>query len=231
MVKGEDDSVYVRYAIETELLSPTRKFGVPITRELAKKEEFASPVIWIIEGKDEKGNTIVSGTAFSLYGVGVVSSKHTFVNPQAQSVKFWEISNAFKRHLSSRIQGYRSHPQYDLTVLDCAVNHIGSFKRGESGLLNIGDEAWVMGFPRYHSPGDSLFIVSTKIAQKRKISLVNYLLTTADIAEGNSGGPLLDNKGFAIGVVLFDPSNASLPRGAIDIQHIGEVLTSSIHYF
>ena len=90
---------------------------------------------------------------------------------------------------------------------------------GDSASANVGDRIVVFGFPataefNSRNPLESTFtqgiISASKYSEGKDFSI---LQTDAKISEGSSGGPLLDNKGNAIGIITFQTGAGNRDAG------------------
>jgi S1-C subfamily serine protease len=93
-------------------------------------------------------------------------------------------------------------PTLDAAVLkaDLPMGRAGVARIGSSSAMQMGDEVYAMGAPRKLRFSLSRGIVSHV---GRHFDGVHYLQTDLPINTGNSGGPLLNDRGELVGIVSF----------------------------
>jgi hypothetical protein len=200
------------------------KYGVPIQGKAANDLRLLEGAIWVVLGKDQKGNIIKTGTAFSLQGIGVVSCGHVFRDPKdtGLSIHKWEILSAYNPHDLFPLIEFTNHPHIDLAILHFNAPLPTSLQRSKCK-IKTRDPVTVIGFPEWNTIGDKIFQDPGRVSQTKTISGVDHILTNRNIGEGNSGGPLLDNEGLVIGVVVYGSKSPGLPNSGIEIKHIDQV--------
>jgi RNA-directed DNA polymerase len=228
MIRGEDDDIYARLVLRTQAFSGTFKKGVSIWGRLAKPG-FVEHALWIVLGKDDGGRIVTSGTAFSLRGIGTVSASHVFKDKSATGfkVRSWYLISAIDPGKEYRIESIRDSNRLDLAIVELPVLPIRGVLIPDRGALSTGDPISVVGFPQWNTSADKLFMAGASISQLKIVSLGEYILTTALIREGNSGGPIFNSAGMVVGVALYDSTSSIAPNGGISIRHIDEVSLST----
>ena len=93
----------------------------------------------------------------------------------------------------------------DLALLKIDVNHeLPTIPLGDSESLRVGEWVIAIGNPLVYDHTVTVGVVSAKgrklLGLSRDVSLDNYIQTDAAINRGNSGGPLLNVRGEAIGI-------------------------------
>ena len=89
--------------------------------------------------------------------------------------------------------------------------------------LNTGDDVYAIGAPKSMAYTITKGIISAK---ERKIGKYKYIQTDAAINEGNSGGPLLDDKGRVIGINTLKMSDSEGIGLAIPMTVVSDFLKS-----
>jgi Do/DeqQ family serine protease len=107
------------------------------------------------------------------------------------------------REYSARMVG--SDPDTDLALIKVTADHsLPVIPLGESSSLRVGDWVLAIGNPLAYEHTVTVGVVSAKgrklWAMNRDSSLDNFIQTDAAINRGNSGGPLLNAHGEAIGI-------------------------------
>ena len=88
----------------------------------------------------------------------------------------------------------------DIAVLQADDMRVGAVSIGDSDRLRVGDLVFAVGYPLGLQESLSLGIISGLGRSDSNASLQNFIQTDAAINSGNSGGPLLDSRGYLIGV-------------------------------
>lgn len=88
----------------------------------------------------------------------------------------------------------------DIAVLQADNLRVRSVSIGDSDNLRVGDLVFAVGYPLGLEESLSLGIISGLGRSDSNASLQNFIQTDAAINTGNSGGPLLDSRGYLIGV-------------------------------
>lgn len=123
---------------------------------------------------------------------------------------------------------------HDLAVL--AVEDLGLEPVAVGEDLSIGDRATFMGFPAggpFQAKGavvQSLRAVSVQNIYGADASPLQIYQLGADVQQGNSGGPLLDDEGRLVGVV-FAKAKGDTPVGyALSLKVVGPVIEDASGY-
>jgi serine protease Do len=98
-----------------------------------------------------------------------------------------------------------SDPDTDLALIKISADHsLPVIPLGDSGTLRVGDWVLAIGNPLAYEHTVTVGVVSAKgrklWAMNRDSSLDNFIQTDAAINRGNSGGPLLNDHGEAVGI-------------------------------
>lgn len=230
MVKREDDPVFARYALRAQVTC-ARIFpkGVPIWGNSAVAEN-VEKATWVVLGKAVSGEQFPLGTAFTLLDVGIVSALHVFDPIQdGVKIKSWMLQSPVHPFKQFPILGIREVPEIDLTLLITLAtnNSIAALKRSDDETAERGN-VWIAGYPEWNNYGDKLLFAPATIEQTRTISMCDYIVTTANIKRGTSGGPILGERRTVIAVVLSDRNHLAYPNGGIRIRHLDDVKTARI---
>ncbi len=107
-----------------------------------------------------------------------------------------------ERNYPAEVKG--KDPSTDLAVLKIEADHdIKYLALGDSEELRVGEWVMAIGNPQGLSQSVTVGVVSAKgrsIGLARDISFENYIQTDAAINQGNSGGPLVNQRGEVVGI-------------------------------
>ena len=145
-----------------------------------------------------------SGTGFIVNESGlVVTNKHVVDGTSQVTLRLVSGEN-FQGRVSER------HPSLDLAYIEVETDRVFTpLAIGDSNTIRVGEAVIAIGFPLGQTlglePTVSVGIVSAKRGGR--------LQTDASLNPGNSGGPLLDMFGQAVGVVASRVDSTGLPAG------------------
>lgn len=97
----------------------------------------------------------------------------------------------------------RFEPTIDLAVLkvtDPKIQH-GTLEPSKSGDLSHDNDVKVVGWPEF-APGADITTINCKVVGAAMISGIRRVRVSANIVEGNSGGPILDRDNRVVGVAV-----------------------------
>jgi S1-C subfamily serine protease len=222
MIRGNDDPIYAAYAMASRVATKTH-YRIQISGRAARDHHLLEDVMWVLIGKDEKGFEIQQGTAFSLGGVGIVSSRHLFDNRMSS----WWIVRAIPPLHRFEVTSWRFDKDLDLTVLDTEAPFFGVLHPSTSD-VKAGDPVRVAGYPAWNTSGDRIWVATSRVAQLKTVGGISYIVTDAFIRGGTSGGPILSEDGCALGVIVYDMKNPSTPAAGINIKHLRDLRDTSV---
>ncbi|MCM5555353.1 trypsin-like peptidase domain-containing protein [Pleomorphomonas sp. NRK KF1] len=154
--------------------------------------EMRDRAVWLVEHDGDAGT---QGTCFFLKDIGLVTAAHCVEN-----VETVEIYHPSKTSNSFKVKVLKRHELRDLALLEPALPKTEYFELTGSEHLPVADTPTVaLGYPGY-GPGDKLNVRSGTVSSLPKKSGVQLVEVTQKIAQGMSGGPLLDAHGNVIGI-------------------------------
>lgn len=113
----------------------------------------------------------------------------------------------------------KASPNYDLAIIK--AKQVFPFVKVDSlGKEKVGAKVYAIGNPR----GLEGTISDGILSGKRDNEGVEYLQITAPISPGNSGGPVLNEKGVVIGVATFTYKNSQNLNFAMPISYINKCI-------
>lgn len=154
--------------------------------------EMRDRAVWLVEHDGDAGT---QGTCFFLKDVGLVTAAHCVENvEEVQIYHPSKPSNAFT------VKVLRRHEHRDLALLDPALPATEYFELARSTqAVTENALTLALGYPGY-GPGDKLNIRSGTVSSRPIKHGVRLIEVTQKIAQGMSGGPLLDADQNVIGV-------------------------------
>jgi RNA-directed DNA polymerase len=217
MVRGATNGIYQALAIRAHHHF-TNGTGRPliISGSAALPPKLLRHAVWVIIGRDAKGDILSEGTAFTLAGTGIVTALHVFTNEPCVS---YEIRPAYNPNACYKISAYRAATAHDLAIVETDAPIFTALKRA-SEMPVLGSSVTLAGYPAWISPADDLLVCPANVIHTKIGGDTTYMLISADIRGGNSGGPLLAADGQVVGVAVYDSDAAVAPNGCAAIGHI-----------
>lgn len=212
-IKGRSDPVFRGMAERFNRCFPDRAIRVEPT-----KAEIRDRSVWVVE--DSEGG-VSQGSAFFLKDVGLVTAAHCVTgghdwvvyHPTKPANTFKVAVKYYCDHRDLAILGHQI-PDNEYYMLDRSVRNV-----------SIRDEIVAVGYPSY-GPGDRINVRSGTVSSLTTKSAVQMIEVTQKLAQGMSGGPLIDSGHAVVGIIhKGGPSEAR--DFAIDIK----VLNEWIEYF
>jgi S1-C subfamily serine protease len=197
------------------LVLPVTAFGqVPLTTaQIAKR---VSPSVVVIKGKADSGDVLGSGFMVSKDGK-IVTNLHVIKDLKAASI------HTVTGKIFDSISVLATDQRRDLAILRVGGFDLPALDLGNSDALAVGEPVVIVGSPRGLNGTVTAGILS---AVRDGGEGFKVLQTDAAVNPGNSGGPLVNNKGQAVGVVSFKLRSAEGLNFAIPINYVRELLNS-----
>lgn len=213
MVRGLSDPVYIKFSHRCHALNPilfTRVFD---------KEDNLNQAVWVLESEAES----IQGTAFFVKDVGMVTCAHVVA---ADTVAF-HPSQPLTR-FPVEVLARDSHLDIAILRLDFASRAV--LQLGDPTALTHNSRILIAGYPNF-GVGDPLYKSWGAVTTKRIRHAVLYLIPSAPIAAGNSGGPVIDENYRVVGIAARGIKNladaSEYPDdmfGVISINHLTALL-------
>jgi len=177
--------------------SPTEFELDPYSSRIAHAYELVGPAVASISALDKEGRPIGQGS-----GVVFAPDGYLLTNSHvAGGAKDFLVSLPNGLKSSARMVG--DDPETDLAVLRISANGLDYAKFGSSSRLRIGELVVAIGNPFGYQTTVTAGIVSAlgRSLRARSGRLIESVIQTdAPLNPGNSGGPLVDGRGFVIGI-------------------------------
>jgi serine protease Do len=185
------------------------------TAQIAKR---VSPWVVVIQGKTTDGEVLGSGFIVSKDGK-IVTNLHVVRDMKAATVQT-ATGEVFDSVAVLGIDGRR-----DLAVVQIAGFNLPVLELGNSDAVAVGEPLVVVGSPR----GLEGTVTAGILSSVRDIGDgFTVLQTDAAVNPGNSGGPLVNDRGQVVGVVVSKLRSAENLNFAIPINYV-RGLMSNLH--
>ncbi len=165
---------------------------------------------------------VVSLRAGSTNGSGFFVSDDTVLTNE--HVVAAQTSVMIRLHNGTQVTGYVAtrHPATDLAIVKVPSGFVAPARLnlGRSSEVQVGQEVVAIGSPL----GIEGTVTRGIISAVRSLDGVTLLQTDAAVNPGNSGGPLLDRRGFVVGVTTLKLTKAEQLGFAVGIDHAASVL-------
>ena len=143
------------------------------------------------------------GSGFIVSQDGYIVTNYHVADGQKNNIQVKMNSN-----IKLKATVVKSNEEYDLLLLKIDVDELKPLYIGKSEDMETGDDVYAIGTPLETSLGQS--ITKGIISGVREIGGMNYLQTDVSINSGNSGGPLINDKGEVIGVTTMKLSGKGI---------------------
>ncbi|MGD0669242.1 MAG: trypsin-like peptidase domain-containing protein [Bryobacteraceae bacterium] len=183
------------------------------TAQIAKR---VSPSVVVIQGKTDSGDVLGSGFIVSKDGK-TVTNLHVIREMRTASVQLasGEVFDA--------VSVLAIDERRDLAVVQIGGFNLPALELGNSDALMVGEPVVIVGSPRGLEGTVTAGILSSV---RDSGAGFKVLQTDAAVNPGNSGGPLVNNKGQAIGVVSFKLLSAEGLNFAIPANYVRGLLNN-----
>lgn len=149
--------------------------------------------VWIVEHSANGGE---QGTAFFLKGFGLVTAAHC-----VEGISDFTVYHPTKPANQFEVNVLKRCEHRDLAILAHAINETEYFElEPASRTVAVGNVVTAYGYPGY-GPGDKINVRSGTVSSLPIKSAVQMIEVTQELAQGMSGGPILDAHGEVLGII------------------------------
>jgi S1-C subfamily serine protease len=190
---------------------PVQKDLVPEAEAKSLSEVFrrVNPAVVIVLTKEIAYSRMEPGTMVTRggFGSGVVISKDGLIMTAAHVVQVADaVAVRFQdgRTVEAKVVGASMQADVALLRLDSVPYDLVTVELGNSNLIDIGDEVFVVGAPYGVDHTLTVGYLSGRRMPRsacRQLVPIEFLQTDAAINQGNSGGPMFSVDGKLIGIV------------------------------
>lgn len=196
------------------LLTLSIAFGQAVlnTAQIAKR---VAPAVVVIEGNTDDGHVAGSGFIVSKTG-DIVTNLHVIKDLRTARVHLPD------GQIFDSVSVVAIDERRDLAVIRIAAFDLSVLDLGNSNSVAVGERVVVVGNPR----GLEGTVTAGILSAVRDSDGFKVLQTDAAVNPGNSGGPLVNDRGRAIGVVSFKLRSAEWLNFAIPINDVRGLLNT-----
>lgn len=181
------------------------------TTQIAKR--VAQSVV-VIQGKTDRGERLGSGFIISKDGK-VVTNLHVIRDLKSATV---QLANG---EIFDSISILATDERRDLAIVHVAGFDLPALELGNSNAVKVGEPVVIVGSPRGLQGTVTAGVLSSV---RDSGGGFKVLQTDASVNPGNSGGPLVNGKGEAIGVIAFKLQSSENLNFAIPINYVSGLL-------
>jgi S1-C subfamily serine protease len=196
------------------LPAPSATTPAPVAVE--RPRDFSAGVEVALKATVEIGNPEFVGTGFIIHPDGLAVTARHVVDEQGRSAR--EVKVRLSDGTEQAATVFRSDPILDFALL--WLSKPGAYPVipiGNPQQLRHAEPLIAIGHPHSYRNTVSAGIVSNPCAVQNKVT---YIQTDAAIDPGNSGGPLLDGRGWAVGINVFKDRRAEGAKFALPIDYL-----------
>lgn len=199
-------------ALASLMMLPVANGQVSLTTaQIAKK---VAPSVVVIQGKTDSGDVLGSGFIVSKDGK-IATNLHVIRDLKAGIV---QLANG---EIFDSISVLATDERRDLAIIHVAGFDLVALDLGNSNSVTVGEPVVIVGSPRGLGGTVTAGILSSV---RDSGDGFKVLQTDAAVNPGNSGGPLVNSKGQAIGVVSFKLRSSEGLNFAIPINYVSGLL-------
>lgn len=202
-----------RSSTPPRISAPVQKQANLTTAQIAKK---VSPSVVVIQGKTGSGDLLGSGFIISKDG-RIVTNLHVIREMKIASI---QLTNG---EIFDSVSVLATDERRDLAIVQIPGFNLPVLDLGDSDGVTIGEPTVIVGSPRGLEGTVTAGILSSV---RDSGDGFKVLQTDAAVNPGNSGGPLVNNKGQVIGVVSFKLRSAEGLNFAIPINYVRGLLNA-----
>jgi RNA-directed DNA polymerase len=190
-IKGWNDPTFRSIALRFNNCFPKDQLKIEPDRE-----EIINRSVWLVEHSLGSVKKMAQGTAFFLKGVGLVTAAHCVQNGKGIVVYHpSKPSNKFPVNVANSCK-YR-----DLAILSHSISDQEFYELDASERsFKAKDNLTAYGYPGF-GPGDKLNVRPGYVNSLPVKSSIQLIEVSQKLAQGMSGGPILDDDGHVAGII------------------------------
>ena len=185
------------------------------TKQIAQR---VTPAVVTIDGVDSEGRRS-AGSGFLVDASGIVITNLHVIEDLAAGTVTLASGESYDRFT---VRSY--DVRRDLAVIQILGYKLPTVRLGESFQVDVGDQVTLIGSPLGFLTGS---VATGVISGKRSVDGYQVFQTDAAASPGNSGGPLLNDRGEAIGVLTFKLRAGENLNFVVPVEYVKGMLTES----
>lgn len=163
-----------------------------------------------------------SGSGFIVTGAGhVVTNAHVVDNCKTITGRVGSVDHPLKVQVVDETN--------DLALLTLPAGSYAAARLRQPGTPRLGERVTVIGFPLQDQLASSTNVTTGNISALAGLrNDISHFQLTAPIQPGNSGGPVVDEQGALIGVVVSKISDRAMAREGLVAQNVNFAIKGSV---
>lgn len=196
-VRGKTDALYLKYLKELKALAPELLSNTTLRNLVALDDQAAYILdqLWVVDATKADDSDARQGTAFYLEEYGLVTCAHVLFDDPTCLVEVYRRDETERQPAGIKLHN---------TILDLAVLSLKSVPEtrftASTRQIKIGDKIWLAGFPSWGRGHSGIVEPGLVTGSFNDVDGSPRLLINANIASGNSGGPVFDESWNVVGV-------------------------------
>jgi RNA-directed DNA polymerase len=189
-IKGRSDPVFRKLAARFNRNFPDKEIKIePSTVETRDRS------VWIVEHFE--GDNGTQGTAFFLKDIGLVTAAHCVEDVHDDL----EVYHPSKPANKFKVTVAKSCGDRDLAILNHDIPNNEFYELDRSiQTVSVGEQLTAVGYPSF-GPGDKINVRPGNVSSLPKKNGVQLIEVTQKLAQGMSGGPLINGENAVVGIV------------------------------
>ena len=164
--------------------------------------------------------TIKVGTAFFISSKYALTNAHILFDENNESKAGEVVGKNYEGNKTYHFEIVAYDLKLDIALLESKDVSAFNFANFSQSLTN-GEAVYAIG----NSKGEGLCIVDGLVSDKsRVIDGVNYIMCSAIVTNGNSGGPLFNERGFVIGMITMSTPDEVSMNYALPVKEMTDFI-------
>lgn len=166
-------------------------------RALSASEIYDRVLPSVVYIESRRAHSYSGGTGIIVDTAGYVLTNYHIID-ESTSIRVMLLRDR-SEYYDARVIGYDE--EYDLAVLKIEADGLTAAPLGDSDRLRVGDTVYAIGHPMGYLYGSMTEGIVSALDRDSLRSGMSMIQTSAALNQGNSGGPLLNDRGQVVGIV------------------------------